>query len=369
MNERRTSPAETQPLMTSPFNDPTRNKKDARRRIALSGWQVWALLGVLSLIAVAALMWFLLPKEEWKTLKVDNVPPGNQKQGIPTEDGKVLLPYRKSLPEELALTGQKSDSPYGQAEIAKATKPTSPKPSPTPGLPSEMVLVKGATFMMGRNNSSDPFEKPAHSFTVDSFLIDKTEVTNEDYQKFLNASLNWPAPPDWGNRQFPTGKEKYPVTNVTWDDAREYAKWAEKRLPTEAEWEFAARGADGRLYPWVGGWQPEKSNVGTKQLAPVGQYSGDVSPFGVFDMAGNVSEWTIDALKPYPGGRLNLPPGYNDNYRNPKIVRGGHFMNTKDTATTTYRGYYPATRQDWSKTDEITYATIGFRCAKDAPQQ
>jgi len=363
MNDRRTGSAETQPLSASPFTDPTKKSMSARPGIGLADWRLWALLGAISLTAVAALMWFLLPPKNWQTLKVENAIPGNpingKNQGIPTADGKVLLPYRKGVPPGFDPLGSEKNSVYDRVLLVKAQMPLTP--SPTPGVPPGMVLVKGGQFQMGRDDSNDAFEKPAHLVSVDSFFMDQTEVTNEAYQEFLSANPSWPAPSGWQGRRFSAGSGKYPVTGVTWNDAREYARSAGKRLPTEAEWEYAARGTDGRLYPWGNSWVAGRANVATGRLAPVGQYAGDI------DMAGNAEEWIDGAPEPYPGGQI---PDWLSTSRNLKIIRGGHFKKTSGPiyATATSRGAYPATHQDLSANQNADYTPVGFRCAKDAPR-
>jgi eukaryotic-like serine/threonine-protein kinase len=226
--------------------------------------------------------------------------------------------------------------------------------------PPGMARVAGGAFMMGRNDG-DEYERPAHSVSVRTFFMDKYEVTCEDYARFLQGS-NYPrVPAGWGGRSYPAGAARLPVTGVTWDDANAYARWAGKRLPTEDEWEFAARGTDGRRYPWGNEWRAGMANADSdgeanKGLAEVGKYGG-ASPSGLFDMAGNVWEWTASPFAPYPGGpslnRIKMPEGAV------RVVRGGSWDSSKKFATTTYRGY-------WSVKD--ARPTVGFRCAKDAPQ-
>jgi formylglycine-generating enzyme required for sulfatase activity len=230
------------------------------------------------------------------------------------------------------------------------------KPAP----PTGMVYVPGGTFMMGRDNGVDEAERPAHQVNVKPFFIDTYEVTNEDFEKFVKATSHR-TPATWKNGSFPlalTGAKRTPVTGVTWDDANDYAQWAAKRLPTEEEWEFAARGTDGRLYPWGSNWQPGSANangVGIP-LLEVGMSKG-TSPFGAFDMVGNAWEWTASDFRAYPGGRLPADePGGEL-----KVIRGGSYESTKDYATTTYRTGWPARGAK-------TYDQTGFRCVKDVPR-
>jgi serine/threonine-protein kinase len=250
-------------------------------------------------------------------------------------------------------------------------RPTPPPPPPVIQAPAGMVLVPGGEFRIGRDDGGEN-EKPAHAATVKPFFIDLTEVTNEQYKKFVDATGH-PAPPMWRGNQFPEGGNMAPVTDVTWEDANAYAKWAGdgKRLPTEEEWEFAARGTDGRIYPWGPEWIPNASNSkldekDQRQLVLVGQFPKGASPFGVLDMAGNAWEWTASDFKEYPGGVRFNPP---DGYKNLKVIRGGSYDSLPKLVTATVRRAWPATRDDWPPGETPKYAQTGFRLAKDAPKQ
>jgi formylglycine-generating enzyme required for sulfatase activity len=246
-------------------------------------------------------------------------------------------------------------------ETPVADQQPSDEPPPTPGKtptapPEGMVLVPGGKFTMGFNGSDEPSEKPEHIETMNPFFIDKTEVTVGDYYKFMKAKNH--APPDdwpqnWKSGKFQAGEERLPVTGVSFFDASEYAEWAGKRLPTEKEWEYAARGTDKRLYPWGNDYDAARANVADSQKnAPVavGSYSAGQSPFGVLDMAGNVAEWTGSDSFRYPDSQATPKPG--------KIVRGGSFRASKIYAMTTTR---TAVQVDRKLPD------VGFRCAKRAP--
>ncbi|HJQ71136.1 MAG TPA: bifunctional serine/threonine-protein kinase/formylglycine-generating enzyme family protein [Blastocatellia bacterium] len=238
---------------------------------------------------------------------------------------------------------------------ANVATPDTPPKTPV-AVPDGMVIVPAGKFTMGYDGSDDQSEKPEHVETMSAFFIDKTEVTVGDYYKFIKAK-NHRAPDTWSqswkNGVFREGEERLPVAGVTWFDAKEYAEWAGKRLPTEKEWEYAARGSDKRLYPWGNDFDASRGNVADSQksgFAPVGSYPAGKSPFGALDMAGNVAEWTDSDSFRYPGSQATPKPG--------KIVRGGSFRASKIYAMTTTRTAVLGDR---------TLPDVGFRCAKSAP--
>jgi len=219
-----------------------------------------------------------------------------------------------------------------------------------------MILVEGSTFMMGRN-AGDEYERPEHSVSVKTFRIDRYEVTREDYEKFV-AATNHRQPSDWANRHSPPGTARWPVTGVDWYDADAYAKWAGKRLPTEEEWEYAARANKGFRYPWGNDWISGSANANnaSQGLADVDKFKG-ASPFGVVGMVGNAWEWTASKLTAYPGGRIP-PQELGDGKVDLRVIRGGSWQSDRSSATTTYRWGWPASGgKDYSNT--------GFRCVKD----
>ncbi len=249
-----------------------------------------------------------------------------------------------------------------EAQATPAASPTSAYPEVT--APEGMVYVLGGALQIGREDGEEN-EKPVHTVTIKPFFMDKTEVTNLQYQKFIEAT-NYKPPPIWNGAQFPAGEENYPVRDVTWEDAKAYAEWAGKRLPTEEEWEFAARGPEGRLYPWGDKFIPDAANVkadnGDKRdLVPVGQFVVGTSPFGIVDMAGNAYEWTASEYAAYPGGKLTTPDGF----KSLKVIRGGSYESTPAQVTATRRRGWPATRTDWPAGQAANYAQMGFRCAQD----
>ncbi|MEO6907022.1 MAG: SUMF1/EgtB/PvdO family nonheme iron enzyme [Abditibacteriaceae bacterium] len=228
-------------------------------------------------------------------------------------------------------------------------------------VPPAMVLVPAGSFVMGTNNADREGEnvprtyddaRPQHSVTLPAFYIDKTEVTNAAYLKFCRA-INYPLPPDWKQGTYPVGEADFPVTRISWYEADAYAHWVGKRLPTEAEWEKAARGTDGRMYPWGNDWDAQKLVWNRSKPDNVGSKPEGASPYGALDMAGNIFEWTSDWYTPYPKAPVEYPE-YNTTL---KIVRGGGYYGYNFVVATFYRSVdYPRARSEW----------IGFRCAKDA---
>jgi formylglycine-generating enzyme required for sulfatase activity len=241
--------------------------------------------------------------------------------------------------------------------------PPAPEKPPAPVVPEGMVAVSAGTYTIGRDGA-DPLVQPAHQVVLRAFYIDRTEVTNAAYKAFVDATGHKP-PSNWAGTNFPEGRDDFPVTGVTWQDSADYAAWTGKRLPTEAEWEAAARGPDGRIYPWGNGFRSGVANIGVKPDRPTpeqypsgiraaGRYPEGVSPVGAVDMIGNAWEWVADEIEVYPGNTestLNLEPGVT--YR---VIRGGAYDGNK-VNDATYRGYLDGS---------LPYPKVGFRCAKDA---
>ncbi|MDO8414239.1 MAG: SUMF1/EgtB/PvdO family nonheme iron enzyme [Gallionellaceae bacterium] len=288
-----------------------------------------------------------------------------------------------------------------------------------------MVFIPAGEFTMGSNkedninmwreaNALNPYgfndqlyvnERPAHKLMLPAFLIDQYEVTNAQYRNFVIATghsvpILWPRNgyvysntvlrtfPLEGLRQVATNnfkldmdvsnmsqeallaelrkanavRDMYPVTTVTWADANDYCTWVGKRLPTEAEWEKAARGPQSFEYPWGNKWDPKKINTLSDDpdvpYAPIGSYTGDKSVYGVYDMAANVAEWVADWYDTYP----DAPPANIPNYgKVHRVVRGGMASSGHyDSISVVFRAARRTHLRPYT-----ALIDLGFRCAKD----
>lgn len=223
----------------------------------------------------------------------------------------------------------------------------------------EMVLIPEGEFIMGTDDRLRD-EKPVHVVYLRDFYIDRYEVTNKDYKKFVESTGHLP-PDNWENSNYPSGKDKHPVIYVSWTDADKYCKWLGKKLPREAEWEKAARGTDGRVYPWGNKWNLNNSNNplrGHDGTMPIGSFEVGQSPYGLYDMSGNVWEWVDDYYLPHPGSDY-VSPEFGLRYR---ILKGGSwwdcmFYNCGISAPVYNRSFFDAATKNDS---------FGFRCASDA---
>ena len=227
----------------------------------------------------------------------------------------------------------------------------------------EMVQIPEGPFVMGsRDDDSDPDEKTEHQVYLKSYFIDLREVIRSEYDRFAKMTKRVPRKIEvFEDDPAKLLKADLPAVAVTWDDAEAYCKWAGKRLPTEAEWEKAARGERKRRYPWGDEFLQGHANIdgsedGFRYLAPPGSFDAGRSPYGLYDMAGNVGEWVADS---YDESFYQKSP-----YRDPKgpdqgdqrIIRGGSWRETKKNARSSKRFQAKPWRHD---------ITVGFRCAKD----
>ncbi|MBL6966358.1 MAG: SUMF1/EgtB/PvdO family nonheme iron enzyme [Anaerolineales bacterium] len=200
----------------------------------------------------------------------------------------------------------------------------------------EWVETPSGVFLYGDRKKEETIERP--------YLIGKYPVTNEQYKRFIDANINHQAPKHWNKetRTYPKGKAHHPVVYVSWHDAQTFCKWAKCRLTTEEEWEKAARGADGRTYPWGDDWVDghycNSREAGIKTTTAVDHYPQGVSPYGVWDMSGNVWEWTN--TKAFMGTR---------------VLRGGSWFNTGRGVRSALRFRYSPSNPNFN---------LGFRCAR-----
>ena len=267
--------------------------------------------------------------------------------------------------------------------------------------PPEMALIPAGEYRMGTAEGSDGLadEHPERLVFLHAFFLDRFEVTNQNYAAFVQSTghrppaNNNPASTIWDDVMYPPAIAKHPVVNVSWDDAVAYCRWSGKRLPTEAEWEKAARGTDGRRYPWGNDWSWRKANSasywagqtiefqsgadweafwvkgdgarlvkekgikGEVLTLPVGSFPDGTSPYGIQDLAGNAAEWVQDWYDPnyYRSAPLSDPSGPERGAI--KSMRGGSWLKPAVSLRTSDR--------DWGLMDSRPSGT-GFRCAKDS---
>jgi formylglycine-generating enzyme required for sulfatase activity len=236
-----------------------------------------------------------------------------------------------------------------------------------------MVEVPAGPFMMGRDDGAAD-ERPAHEVVLAAFSIDRTPVTNAGFARFLDAVGPQNARGERlfddddrdaririrdGRWQADPGFADHPVVEASWPGARDYCAWAGKRLPTEAEWEKAARGTDARLYPW-GSEPPDATrahfSAGWNETVPVGRHPRGASPYGALDLAGNVWEWVSSAYRPYP---YRADDGREaQDARAVRGTRGGGHDSPAAELTATQRG------RTLSRAPLAGHHNIGFRCAR-----
>ena len=279
-----------------------------------------------------------------------------------------------------------SDGAASLAYNVKAPAGTTAENEDTPAPPPEgMVYIPAGEFEMGSNDAeADNDEQPVREVYVDAFYMDETEVTNLQFKEFLLENPRWQKGrvnkqfannnylKDWNGNNYPQGKANHPVRYVSWYAAMAYAEWADKRLPTEAEWEYAARGGlKGKKYPNGNTITARDANFGKNvgDTTPVGKYPAN--GYGLYDMAGNVYEWCLDEYDsefyftfPRNGVARNPLSGANsiewilDNYtqiKSSRVLRGGSWSNTAQDVRVASRYHFTPTH---------SYNYIGFRCAR-----
>jgi serine/threonine-protein kinase len=309
-----------------------------RRR--LGGRRFFGLLALPLLLGLIGLV--SLPGEEpdlplppsGQTALAQHPPPERRARG-PVWD--VARPVRSGNPPSTLVTTQDR----GGGDPGGSPDPVGSYLPPPPG----MVLVPAGPFLFGPGGVS---------IDMEAYYIDVHEVTNDQYRQFVEATGH-PAPLDWTNGYPEPGAGELPVVQVSFEDAQAYARWAEKRLPTELEWEKAARGSDGRPYPWGTAFEPMSANMiqaveellDQGGLEPVGSHPSGKSPYGCHDLVGNALEWTSDTPD---SGDARI-----------RILKGGAFCMSREEGRAWARyEFFPAdTRNE----------LIGFRCALDAYRQ
>ena len=253
-----------------------------------------------------------------------------------------------------------------------------------PKAPDGMVLIPAGEFQMGSHDAeADTSEKPLHTVYVDAFYMDVHEVTNAEFKAFVDANPDWQKEavdaknhyiatyfPSWEGDSIQANE---PVTGVNWHAAMAYAKWAGKRLPTEAEWERAARGGlEGKKYPWGDEPNFDMANYGQRFGSPKSAGTYPANAYGLYDMSGNVWEWVLDAYEedfyansprrnPVAGGSIKDIIDNFTTVENRRVMRGGAYdtdwdANTEPIHVRVYsRSSYDALHSDY---------TFGFRCVK-----
>ena len=283
---------------------------------------------------------------------------------------KTMLPYVIAAVIVLVLIGggvgawvlwpSKPTPANPNPEKPVPEKPNNPAPKPVTFNP-EYINIPGGTFQMGRNGATVA-ETPVHGVTVKPFVIDKTEVTNYEYEQFVQATGH-EAPSHWVGNKPIQGQELLPVTFVSYHDAVAFAEWrshrdgVQWRLPTEEEWEYAARGGDqDNVYPWGNNWSDENAitkSSGATMPKDVGSAVNDKTRWGVMDMMGNVYEWTSTKATYYRGSTKQVEGEQKNWY----VVRGASFGTAMDPKPIS------ATRRDWFN-ENTKVGVLGFRLVR-----
>ena len=329
-----------------------------------------ALGGVLLLALIGAILYLILPSGTASgfTIVVKGAPAGSQvfvnetRRDAVAADGALRVtgvdpgPVNVRVSHEgftdfmTTITGSKGDVQNCEAQLL-------------PGINygGAMVPIPAGEFEMGDNNH-EPDEQPAHPVSLPSYYIDKYEVTNAQYKKFCDETQHaYPPNPPFDPNYF-AGRPDYPVLGATFEDALAYASWAGKRLPTEQEWEKAASwdpvARRKRQYPWGDEFTANRANIGSGHPVSVTEATGDLSFYGVLNMAGNAFEWVDAPYKPYDGNKMSDPVFSKDE----RVVRGGTFLpNSKpEEARTSYRNHLPRVFPQGKS------ISVGLRCVVTA---
>lgn len=243
-----------------------------------------------------------------------------------------------------------------------------------PGDEAEMALIPAGSFVMGSEEYATAM--PVHEVYVDAFYMDVHEVTNTQFKAFIDANPQWSKEnvdpryargdylQNWVDGTYPEGEGDRPVTYVSWYAASAYAEWAGKRLPTEAEWEKAARGPDGNRFAWGDTWDPMQANVCRQIGHATDVCSYAPNGYGLCDMTGNVMEWCADwyAEEYYAQSPVRNPQGPEDGES--RVLRGGAWNYCEGRSTNAYRFLMLQPILNRACTN-----FIGFRCAMDVPTE
>lgn len=294
-------------------------------------------------------------------------------------------PVAPTMPATMIPLATATSAPATETPQPVAAATTTPSPSFQTKISAsdgmmQILIPDGVLFMGGMDVYRESDELPPHEVKINAFWIDQVEVTNGMYLLcVLDGVCRQPVKLNSDNRAeyFGTSEfQDYPVVHVTWYDAAAYCQWAGRRLPTEAEWERAARGDDKRNFPW-GDEPPNEYNSNSINIvgdtSRVGSYAEGASPFGVLDMAGNVWEWVADRYRPdyYAKSPSENPMGPADEevFTDLRVMRGGSFQDDWVILRLSNRSFLDGPNPSAQPTDEAFYgkssAKIGFRCAAD----
>jgi len=292
------------------------------------------------------------------------------------------------LASSLSCLAQAGEETTGSAATPTPARMLAPPPGMLlvpEGVAQVGTELKDIEPLIDENRMMKPVlaaETPRQQVLLPAFFLDKTEVTNAQYRIFLEATGH-PAPEHWKDGMYPEGQDHYPVTNISYHDAEAFAHWSLRRLPTQEEFERAARGDDGRLYPWGDQWDPKRSRNGetgsssAQGPSAVGSYPKGQGPFGHLDLCGNVAEWTSSYFLPYDGfdtkafaeekksssrNKRNRGGSYEKDIfidwgRDARVVKGGTFGSFAVECRIPFRAYLG---------EENTVTGVAFRTAKSA---
>jgi serine/threonine-protein kinase len=334
-------------------------QQPASERKGMQKWLLPGLLGLLALVLMVVLLAIKNNTAKWAFYT-------QQTQSVTATNTSTNTPTRTNTPTQTNTPTRTKTSTPTQTNTPTITPTSTPVTKVRSKDGMEMVYVPEGEFTMGSTDSDAWYdESPVREVRLDAYWIDKYEVSNGQYQECVNAGKcikprsteSWKRASYYGNAEY----NNYPVVYVDWRQAKAYCEWAGGSLPTEAQWEKAARGTDARKYPWEYGspscdkanYSPDWSNnvICVGDTERVGTYPAGASPYGAMDMAGNVWEWVLDWYGPYNEAETNNPkgPGTGDL----RVLRGGSWIDE-------FRGILSANRIYHFSTN--AYYDFGFRC-------